>query len=101
MRSLTSNPTEQWITVWWDVSIHGGMRQFFRRRLEAATGPATKHDPPERSVATAPSSTGAFPLGIKLLHNATHATVEYIHFHSKLQNTTTNHRRSVLSLFTA
>ncbi|KAK3896546.1 hypothetical protein C8A05DRAFT_48439 [Staphylotrichum tortipilum] len=58
------------------------MRQFFRRRPKAAaTGPAAEHNPLERSVATAPSSTETFPSGIKLLHSTAHATVDIVFVH--------------------
>ena len=62
------------------------MPRFFRRRPKAAAArPEAEHNPLEQSAETAPPSTESFPLGIKLLHSAAHATVEYVHFDSKLQ----------------
>ncbi|KAK3896550.1 P-loop containing nucleoside triphosphate hydrolase protein, partial [Staphylotrichum tortipilum] len=58
------------------------MRQFFHWRPKAAAaGPAAEHNPPERSVTTAPSSTKTFPSGIKLLYSAANATVDIVFIH--------------------
>ncbi|RYP10705.1 hypothetical protein DL764_000495 [Monosporascus ibericus] len=62
--------------------FRGEMRRFIpRRQKAAATGVAVEYDEPERSAATASSSTKTFPLGIKLLYSPADPTVDIVFVH--------------------